>query len=101
MYILYKINDIKNDFLLINIDYLSLCTSVISWTPVSFFNSSMDPMHTISSPSSLVHKGIGVPQNRLRDIAQSRAALNQLPKRFSLTKSGTLLMVVRSHWLES
>lgn len=43
-----------------------------------------------SSPSSLVQRGIGVPQYLFRDIAQSRAFWSQLAKRFSFTKSGTL-----------
>eukprot|EP00966_Prymnesium_polylepis_P298863 6906075-Prymnesium_polylepis.1 len=42
-----------------------------------------------SLPSSETHIGMGVPQKRLRETAQSRAFSSQLRKRFSLTKSGT------------
>ena len=44
-----------------------------------------------SSPSSLIHTGMGVPQYRLRETAQSRASRSQLANRFSLTNSGTLV----------
>lgn len=40
--------------------------------------------------SSLVQMGIGVPQKRLRETAQSRASRSQLANRPSRTKSGTL-----------
>lgn len=43
-----------------------------------------------SSKSSLTQRGIGVPQYRFLEIAQSRASLSQFPKRFSRTNSGTL-----------
>ena len=39
-------------------------------------SSSTLPIATISSRSSDTHRGIGVPQNRLRDIAQSFASAN-------------------------
>ena len=42
-----------------------------------------------SLPSSEIHMGMGVPQKRLRETAQSRAFSSQLRNRFSLTKSGT------------
>ena len=42
-----------------------------------------------SLPSSEIHIGMGVPQKRLREIAQSRAFSSQLWKRFSLTKPDT------------
>jgi hypothetical protein len=35
------------------------------------------------------HTGSGVPQNRLREIAQSRASRSQFANRFSPTNSGT------------
>ena len=44
-----------------------------------------------SSPSQR-HSGIGVPQKRLRLMAQSRASPSQLPKRFLPTDSGTQWM---------
>ena len=47
--------------------------SVLTSTPESSLSSAMEPMATISSPSSLTHIGIGVPQKRFREIAQSFA----------------------------
>ena len=66
----------------------SRCRSVAR-TPDSSSSSAMEPMHTTSSPSSLTHSGMGVPQYRVRDTAQSRASLSQLWNRFVLTNSGT------------
>lgn len=43
-----------------------------------------------SSKSSLTQRGMGVPQYRFLEMAQSRASLSQFPKRFSRTNSGTL-----------
>jgi hypothetical protein len=60
-----------------------------TWTPLSSLSSAIEPTTTISSPSSLSHIGIGVPQKRLRLTAQSRAFSSQLWKRFSCTKPGT------------
>ena len=52
-----------------------------------------------SSPSSLIHRGMGVPQYLFLDIAQSLASLNQLANLFSLTNSGTLqLQSFKLYW---
>ena len=67
----------------------SRCRSVMGETPVAFSSSAMDEMITTSWPSSLAHIGMGVPQKRLRETAQSRAFSSQLWKRFSFTKAGT------------
>ena len=56
--------------------------------------------HT-SSKSSLTHRGIGVPQYRFREIFQSRALANQLPKRLSPIDCGTLPNTVRSGGTET
>lgn len=69
--------------------YNSLCMSV-NVSPVSSCSSFIDPTQTTSSPSSLIHRGRGVPQYRLRLMAQSRAPFSQLANLFSFTKSGTL-----------
>eukprot|EP00965_Chrysotila_dentata_P148295 4895792-Pleurochrysis_carterae.AAC.3 len=50
-------------------------------------SSAMEPMTTVSSPSSETHIGMGVPQKRLRDTAQSRALSSQLWKRFSCAEA--------------
>lgn len=42
-------------------------------TPESSFSSAIEPTATISSPSSLTHIGIGVPQKRFLETAQSFA----------------------------
>ena len=52
----------------------------------------MEPTHTVS-PSALRHTGRGVPQKRLREMAQSRAPTSQLPKRPSRRCSGTHAVV--------
>ncbi len=49
----------------------------------------MEPMHTTVPVTSFTHRGSGVPQTRLREIAQSRAPSSQLPKRPSRMCSGT------------
>ena len=43
-----------------------------------------------SSPSSDIQIGMGLPQYRLREMAQSRASASQLANRLSRTASGTL-----------
>lgn len=72
-----------------NPSYLSLWRSVVS-TPVSSLSSWMEPTQTISSRSSLTHRGMGVPKYRFLEMAQSCASRNQLAKRFSFTNPGTL-----------
>jgi hypothetical protein len=57
--------------------------SVIPVTPLNLSNSSMLPTQTTSSKSSLVQSGIGVPQYRFLEIAQSLAFSNQFANRFS------------------
>jgi len=51
-------------------------------------------MTTISCLSSLIQMGSGVPQYLLRLMAQSRASVSQLWKRFSLITSGTQYVCV-------
>ena len=46
-------------------------------------------MTTVSAQDGQRHTGIGAPQNRLREIAQSRAFSSHCPKRPSRTCSGT------------
>ena len=46
-------------------------------------------MQITSDKSSFAQIGIGVPQNRFRDTAQSRASFNQLWNRPSFTSLGT------------
>ena len=66
----------------------SRCRSVTR-TPVRASSSAMEPTTTTSSPSSEIQMGSGVPQNRLRLTAQSRASRSQLAKRPTFTDSGT------------
>jgi len=53
--------------------------------PVAASSSAMEPMTTSSSPSSDAQMGMGVPQKRERETAQSCALSSQLWKRFSFT----------------
>lgn len=64
------------------------------FTPVNSSSSAIELGQIISAKSSLVHKFIGVPQNRFRLIAQSRASRNQFAKRLSRTKEGTLKKII-------
>jgi hypothetical protein len=66
----------------------SRCRSVTR-TPDSRASSSMELTTTTSLPSSLVQMGSGVPQKRLREMAQSRASFSQLANRPTFTESGT------------
>lgn len=84
-----SISEQKNKKIINPVPHFSRCKSVMV-TPVNFDSSSMLDTHTTSSPSSDVHRGIGVPQYRFRLTAQSRASFNQLPNLLSFTKSGTL-----------
>lgn len=52
---------------------------LLTSTPESSLSSAIDPIATISSPSSLTHIGMGVPQKRLRETAQSFAP-SSLPR---------------------
>jgi len=61
----------------------------VTFAPVAASSSATEPMTTISSPSSDAQIGMGVPQNRDRETAQSCADSSQLWKRFSLTYAGT------------
>ena len=66
----------------------SRCRSVIL-RPERSSSSLIEPITTTSSPSSLIHIGIGVPQKRLRETPQSGAFSSPLWKRLSLTNDGT------------
>ena len=70
----------------------SRCMSV-GRTPVAASNSSSDPMQRTSEKSSFAHSGMGVPQKREREMAQSRAPSSQLRKRAERTKSGTHIVL--------
>merc|ERR1719341_286139 len=61
----------------------------VNFTPDSSYSSSMDPMQTISSPSSDIQTGMGVPQYLFLLRFQSRASRNQLANLPSLIMSGT------------
>jgi len=61
-----------------------LCKSV-TFCPDSSCSSSIEPITTISSPSSLIQIGIGVPQYLFLEMAQSCAFSSQLWNRFSCT----------------
>ena len=67
-----------------------LCRSSI-FRPVSFSSSATLP-GTMTSPSGLRQIGSGVPQKRLRLIAQSRAFSSHLPNRPSRRCAGTQLI---------
>ena len=55
-----------------------MCPILIENT-ISFFNSSTEPTHTTSALSSLLHIGIGIPQNLDLDRFQSLAFSSQFP----------------------
>lgn len=59
----------------------------LTLTPESFSSLSIESITIFSSPSSLIHRGSGVPQNLLRLTAQSLAFSSQLWKRFSWNHS--------------
>ena len=46
---------------------------------ISFFNSPTEPTHKTSAPSSLLHIGIGIPQNLDLERFQSFAFSSQFP----------------------
>ena len=59
---------------------------------ISFFNSSTEPMHKTSFPSSLLHIGIGIPQKRDLERFQSLAFSSQFPNRPVPVDSGFQLI---------
>ena len=71
--------------------------------PESFSSFSMESITTISSPSSLIHTGRGVPQNLLRLTAQSLAFSSQLWNRFYWNNgnTNTNLLLPRRYALNS
>ena len=56
------------------------------------FNSSIDPIIRVSSPSSVRQIGSGMPQKRERDRFQSLALASQFPKRPSPVDLGFQLI---------
>ena len=59
----------------------------------SVFNSSTEPMHIVSSPSSVVHIGIGIPQYLDLERFQSFAFSNQFPNLPVPVEAGFQLIV--------
>lgn len=72
----------------------SLCKSVISLAPVSYFNSSIEPIQTYSSKSSDTQIGIGFPQNLFLEKHHSTQPSSQLLNLPSQTFFGTQLDLV-------
>lgn len=68
---------------------------LLTLTPESSSSSATEPTATCSSPSSLTHMGIGVPQKRLRDTAQSLAPSNLRRRRIRTPWGGRR---IRTPW---